>query len=284
MAETNGLRQFLIFLYKGSLLRKRHYIITFFEIVIPILIATIPCIILSKTSTKYNAENYQSSENLGDKFLWVSYSTYLPFDPFYAKLDLRSLEFVYTPMNAITEQFINDSVKMFQRNTRYKDGISFADDLALVSACRVREELENNTNKALDAIANKLRELKLDMSVDKCQGLAFRSNVHYRQSIFNRNPIFKISGQSVKIGNSLKYLGILLDWRLTWSNHILSLHKKIYKMAINFNRFMKANWNIDKHLVKFWYISVIELPLLCGAGVWSGALTVEQINRLHTIQ
>ncbi|GBL91353.1 hypothetical protein AVEN_203502-1 [Araneus ventricosus] len=103
---------------------------------------------------------------------------------------------------------------------------AFADDLALVSASRVREELENNTNKALDAIANKLRELKFDLSVDKCQGLAFRSNVHYRQrrgqSIFNRNPIFKINGQSVNIGNSLKYLGILLDCRSTWSNHILS--------------------------------------------------------------
>ncbi|GBM73076.1 hypothetical protein AVEN_17660-1 [Araneus ventricosus] len=60
-------------------------------------------------------------------------------------------------------------------------GQAFADDLALVSAGRVREELENNTNKELDAIANKLRELKLDLSVDKCQGLAFISNVHYRQ-------------------------------------------------------------------------------------------------------
>ncbi|GBM21462.1 hypothetical protein AVEN_161071-1 [Araneus ventricosus] len=34
---------------------------------------------------------------------------------------------------------------------------AFAHDLALVSAGRVREELENNTNKALDAIANKLK-------------------------------------------------------------------------------------------------------------------------------
>ncbi|GBN57500.1 ATP-binding cassette sub-family A member 3 [Araneus ventricosus] len=124
MAETNGLRQFLILLYKGFLLRKRHYIITFFEIVIPILIATIPCMILSETSTKYDEENYHSSENLADKFLWVNYSTYLPFDPFYAKPYQSSLEFVYAPNNGITEQFMNDSVEMFQRNTHYKDKIS----------------------------------------------------------------------------------------------------------------------------------------------------------------
>ncbi|GBM21464.1 hypothetical protein AVEN_161072-1 [Araneus ventricosus] len=47
---------------------------------------------------------------------------------------------------------------------------------------------------------------------------------------------------------------------------------------------MKANWNIDKHLVKLWYFSVIEPALLYGAGVWGGALTVQQINRLHTIK
>ncbi|GBO16564.1 hypothetical protein AVEN_177778-1 [Araneus ventricosus] len=120
---------------------------------------------------------------------------------------------------------------------------AFGDDLELVSAGRVREDLENNTNEALDAIVNKLRELKLDLSVDKCQGFAFRSNVHYRQrrgqSIFNRNPIFKSMGKVLRLG-TLKYLGILLDCRLTWSNHILSLHKKIYKLTNNFNRFMKA--------------------------------------------
>ncbi|GBM30090.1 hypothetical protein AVEN_78495-1 [Araneus ventricosus] len=45
---------------------------------------------------------------------------------------------------------------------------------------------------------------------------------------------------------------------------------------------MKTNWNINKNLVKFWFFSVIEPALLYG--VWGGALTVEQINLLHTIQ
>ncbi|XP_055936421.1 retinal-specific phospholipid-transporting ATPase ABCA4-like [Argiope bruennichi] len=123
MAETSGLRQFLILLYKGFLLRKRHYIITFFEIVIPIFIATIPCIILSETSTEYDVEFYQSSENLNEEPLWFNYSTYLPFDPFYYKPPAGSLELVYTPSNTITEQFMNDSAKMFLKNTLYEGTI-----------------------------------------------------------------------------------------------------------------------------------------------------------------
>ncbi|GBL77931.1 hypothetical protein AVEN_143262-1, partial [Araneus ventricosus] len=46
---------------------------------------------------------------------------------------------------------------------------AFADDLALVW------ELESNTNSLLHLIYDKLKELKIELSVDKCQGIAIRS-------------------------------------------------------------------------------------------------------------
>ncbi|GBN99811.1 hypothetical protein AVEN_65827-2-1, partial [Araneus ventricosus] len=52
---------------------------------------------------------------------------------------------------------------------------AFADDLALVTAGSVRKELEINTNEALELIHLTLVESKLELSVGKCQGLAFRS-------------------------------------------------------------------------------------------------------------
>ncbi|GBL91242.1 hypothetical protein AVEN_195128-1 [Araneus ventricosus] len=105
---------------------------------------------------------------------------------------------------------------------------AFADELAQVTTGSVRKELEINTNEALEFIHLTLVELKLELSVGKCQGFAFRSLVHHQKrkglNISNRKPIFKINGQSIRIGESLKYLGVLLDSRLTWSSHILSLH------------------------------------------------------------
>ncbi|GBN02977.1 Putative protein in type-1 retrotransposable element R1DM, partial [Araneus ventricosus] len=165
---------------------------------------------------------------------------------------------------------------------------AFSDDLALVTAGSVRKELEINTNEALQLIHLTLVELKLELSVGKCQGLAFRSLVRHQkrkgQNIFKRKPIFKINGQSIRIGESLKYLGVLLDSRFTSSSHILSLHAKVYNLTNNFSRIIKTDWNLDKELVKIWYLTVIEKALLYGAGVWGGALTCEQIKRLHTIQ
>ncbi|KFM60074.1 hypothetical protein X975_09037, partial [Stegodyphus mimosarum] len=43
MIETSDVRQSLVLLYKGFLVRKRHYIVTtIFEIVLPVFIASIP--------------------------------------------------------------------------------------------------------------------------------------------------------------------------------------------------------------------------------------------------
>ncbi|GBL80065.1 Putative protein in type-1 retrotransposable element R1DM, partial [Araneus ventricosus] len=165
---------------------------------------------------------------------------------------------------------------------------AFADDFAFVTAGSVRKELEININEALGLIQLTLVELKLELSVGKCWGLAFRSLVRHQkrkgQNIFNRKPVFKINGQSIRIGESLKYLGVLLHSRLTWSSHILSLHAKVYSLTNNFSRIIKTNWNLDKELVKIWYLTAIEKALLYSAGIWGGALTCEQIKRLHMIQ
>ncbi|GBN75762.1 hypothetical protein AVEN_2707-1 [Araneus ventricosus] len=151
---------------------------------------------------------------------------------------------------------------------------------------RTRRELENNTKRLLALITDKLEELKSKLSVDKCQAMAIRSKQNNnrqrdRKSTFVRAPCFKINDRSIKITNNLKYLGLYIDNRLTWSTHILTLHSKIFKLPNIFNRIVQINFNVGKNL-KLRYHVVIEKALLYGA--WGGALTTEQVKRLHTIQ
>ncbi|GBN22220.1 hypothetical protein AVEN_258250-1 [Araneus ventricosus] len=44
------------------------------------------------------------------------------------------------------------------------------------------------------------------------------------------------------------------------------------------------NWSVDINLIKTLHFTLIEIALLYCADVWGGALTVEQIKRLYTIQ
>ncbi|GBN43178.1 Putative protein in type-1 retrotransposable element R1DM [Araneus ventricosus] len=166
---------------------------------------------------------------------------------------------------------------------------AFADDLALVVSGRRARDLESNTNSALEQIALNLSDLKLKLSAEKCQALIVRSISSYKFSkrnctVLNRKPTLKINGYSIKISDSLKILGIVLDNKFTWSPHILSLHNKALFLTCNFNRIVKTKWSLNKNLIKLWYSTVIEKALLYGASVWGEALTKQQVDRLHSIQ
>ncbi|GBN58416.1 hypothetical protein AVEN_758-1, partial [Araneus ventricosus] len=146
-----------------------------------------------------------------------------------------------------------------------------------------------NTNSALAKISKDLDSLKLALSIHKCQAVVYRSISSQKFSkrnstTLNRKPTFKIDNTSIKITDSLKIQGIHIDQKLTWTAHINSLHEKILTLTSNFNRIIKTEWSVDKDLIKSWYLTTIEKSLLYGAGVWGGALTKIQVDRLHSIQ
>ncbi|GBM61502.1 Putative protein in type-1 retrotransposable element R1DM [Araneus ventricosus] len=166
---------------------------------------------------------------------------------------------------------------------------AFADDLALIISGRTARELESNTNIALAEIAQHLHEIKLSLSVHKCQALVFRSVSSQKFSkrnstTLNRKPTFRINNFSIKISDSLKILGMVLDNKLTWTAHISSLYGKILSLTSNFNRVIKSDWSMNRNILKVWYFTVIEKDLLYGASIWGGALTEHHISRLHSFQ
>ncbi|GBL84619.1 hypothetical protein AVEN_191080-1 [Araneus ventricosus] len=67
---------------------------------------------------------------------------------------------------------------------------AFSGDLELFTTGGTRKELESKTNSLLYLIYDKLQELKLELSVGKCQGISIRSyqNANHQrtgQSVFN---------------------------------------------------------------------------------------------------
>ncbi|GBM91932.1 hypothetical protein AVEN_97202-1, partial [Araneus ventricosus] len=118
MVATSGFRQFVILLYKGLLLRKRHYIVTFFELVIPVFVASILCIMQAQ-QTVYSDDRDFLGRKKGN--LWEDYTTYKPSDPFeYAKAYGSDVEFVFTPDNDLTRKFVEDSAEFFRRRAEFR--------------------------------------------------------------------------------------------------------------------------------------------------------------------
>ncbi|GFQ87254.1 uncharacterized protein TNCT_599831 [Trichonephila clavata] len=91
---------------------------------------------------------------------------------------------------------------------------AFADDLAVVTTGKARRTLEIETNSILDQISNKLKNLKLVISPEKTYSVAFRCTAR-GGTVFRRKPIFKINNVTIKVVNSIKYLGLIIDNRLS---------------------------------------------------------------------
>ncbi|GBN76924.1 Putative protein in type-1 retrotransposable element R1DM, partial [Araneus ventricosus] len=127
---------------------------------------------------------------------------------------------------------------------------AFADDLALLIGGRTARELENKTNLILAVISDKLEDLELKLSIEKCQAVVYRS----------------IASQKFPKRNSTV------------------LNSQLSRSKTTQSRVVESKWNMNKNLLKIWYCTVIEKALFYGASVWGGALTKNQIDRLHSIQ
>ena len=102
-----------------------------------------------------------------------------------------------------------------------KPSFIFANDTALFYANKNIDQLEINNNKLLENISNWLKaKNKLTLNVDKSKLLFFdiATNTIKRSAI----NVY-INGQKLEIIRQAKYLGVLLDRKLSWRQQIDSV-------------------------------------------------------------
>ena len=101
----------------------------------------------------------------------------------------------------------------------------FADDRSTLLINNDIEEIEKTYNKELENVKNWLDSNKLSLNVDKWNLVVFRKNK--RKVTIKLN--IKMMGEQLKEKEFIKYLGILIDNKLTWSHHINHIKLKISK-------------------------------------------------------
>ena len=72
--------------------------------------------------------------------------------------------------------------------------------------------------------------------------------------------------------NSLKYLGIILDSKVTFRDHIIAMPDKCSKLIFTLSKSANLNWGLSYAVLKTIYTGVILPLLLYGAPVWISAI------------
>lgn len=161
----------------------------------------------------------------------------------------------------------------------FSDIVSYADDFVIIIGGNTRRSLEEKANMAIDLFNDVCQELRLKLSVNKCESMMFGPN-----QMINRRPIFKLQDTSIPVKDNVNYLGFKLDGRFNWMDHFDQVRENIMNFIINIGKTGCRDTGLAAHFKKTWYKVVIEKRILYGWEVWFPDLKIHAIRRLSSCQ
>jgi len=166
--------------------------------------------------------------------------------------------------------FISD---MFSQVKNEK--VKFADDGTIWKTGTSYTVLESSLQEDLDTIADWTKKWRMKLNVDKTECCLFRKNTKEDQNIS-----FTIKGQSLKRVHNTKLLGVILDEKLTFNEHIQQIEAKAAKALGLLHYAGKAERITPENMTKL-YRSLVVPYLEYAAPVWQ---TSPSVNMLEKIQ
>lgn len=167
--------------------------------------------------------------------------------------------------------------------------ISYADDTALIFNANSFPEVYRRAQSGLDTVLSWLRANQLSINVDKTQYMPMSKiripSVALRDlHLVAHTHAYDTVGCScphLNLASSVKYLGVIVDTRLTFQPHINSTACRLRKLM---HIFRKLRQVADPFLIKNTYRALCESVLSYCIGSWGGAsksvlITLERAQR-----
>ena len=152
----------------------------------------------------------------------------------------------------------------------------FADDTNLLCSDKNPNILRKKMNEDLKFIFEWLCANRLSLNVTKTEFIIFKPP---RKRLDERITL-KLNGTTLFESKKIKYLGIIMDDRLTWKHHIFELRKKINKSV---GMIFKMKKMCPQRVQMSLYYSLIYSHLSYGVCVWGNADDI-YIEKIRTIQ
>jgi len=139
--------------------------------------------------------------------------------------------------------------------------VAFADDVAVVAVAHNADLIEQLVNPVL-RICEWMAENRLRLAPEKSECVVLTKKYAYR------DPVLHIDGCSVAVKRAVRYLGVNLDTRLSFGDHVESVTTGARKAASALGRLM-PNVGGPAQSKRSLLMSVVHSRLLYGADVWA---------------
>jgi len=159
--------------------------------------------------------------------------------------------------------------------------------MIIVTRGKTVREAENIANIELSKISSWAKDNKIRFNEQKSKALLLtrrkRKERNELEIYLNYKPLMQV--------NSLKYLGIIFDSKLTFRDHIITMTDKCSKLIFALSKSAKLNWGLNYAALRTIHTGGIIPLLLYGAPVWINAinkasykLKITRVQRLINIR
>ena len=133
----------------------------------------------------------------------------------------------------------------------------------------------NIINTELTNVVNWLNANRLSLNVDETNLMIFRPKGKNQEC-----PNIQINGSEIKEVSSAKLLGVFIDNKLSWAEHINHISRKVSK---SIGIIIKARKSFDNDTLLNLYNALISPHIFYCIHVW-GTVASVHIERLHVLQ
>ena len=185
-----------------------------------------------------------------------------------------------------------DSLLSFTKDKIPCDLQGFADDLALLAtteAPKVKgvqgfdaDTLREMTQKSLEHINLWCKECGLSLSALKTHSVMFTWRRNWRDQL--TKPLM-VEDTEIEIRNTTKFLGVTLDSKLSWNEHIEQKCKKAKGILMQCRRSIGPCWGFTPETMKWIYTAVVRPCLTYAAMTWINGLHKQHnLAKLKSVQ
>jgi hypothetical protein len=173
---------------------------------------------------------------------------------------------------------VNDLLEDLQREGFHVNG--YAADITIVAGGRFLTTLRDLMEHALKITYRWCMTKGLVVNPQKTNIMIFTKK--YKRE--TAEPL-RFEGQEIAFTNTVKYLGVLLDPKLNWRQHLIDKREKFYSSMWVCRRAIGKTWGINSKITLWMYKAILLPKLLYAAVVWWPMVSrVEIRNLLQSLQ
>jgi hypothetical protein len=161
--------------------------------------------------------------------------------------------------------------------SRHLELALYADDTALMATFREPQLLVSYLESYLSDLERWLKKWRIAINVSKSTAMLFT-----RRHIQKPRPV-QLFGEPILWVDAARYLGVILDTRLTWSSHVDQVRKKAVQRMGVLGPLQHRRNGLSKGNGILLYKQLIRLMMDYGCPVWRFAAR-SHVKKLQVIQ